>query len=319
MGRIAKTSPDEIARACAKLQVEGNLTIHSLRNALGGGGAEYLARSLRAWRQQQREEVRTPIEQLISAGLKVALTEELQRAQAEAAGEVHDLYAEDKAHLEFCLSELKRLEKEVDALHDRLTAEQADAQRAHHQAESVSRDLSAQLQEHRSRADRMTERFEDLQRQHQGSQAELAVAREQRSVAEASLAQERAGQEAVRAQLSTATADCAAAGAQVAALEERCNQQQETLGYFRADLRGKSEELGTSRTAMAALQQEFREASRAAAAAESALQELRMARRGLSSRQHVQGLLLKKGARTAAKAPESSKQSRAATGPRART
>jgi hypothetical protein len=33
MGRIVKASLDEIARTCAKLQVEGNLPIHSLRAA----------------------------------------------------------------------------------------------------------------------------------------------------------------------------------------------------------------------------------------------------------------------------------------------
>ncbi|RYF05025.1 MAG: hypothetical protein EOO40_10650 [Deltaproteobacteria bacterium] len=74
----------------------------------------------------------------------------------------------------------------------------------------------------------MTERFEDQQWQQQGSQSELAVAREQRSVAEAGLAQQRAHQDAMRTQLTTATAERAAVGAQVAALEERCNQQQET-------------------------------------------------------------------------------------------
>jgi chromosome segregation ATPase len=240
----------------------------------------------------------------------------LQRAQAEAAEEVHNLYAEDKAHLEFCLSELKRLEKELNALYDRLTAEHTDAQRAQQQAERLTHDLSAQLQEHRSRADRMTERFEDLQRQQQGSQAELAVAREQRSVAEAGLAHERAHHEAMRAQLTTATAESAAAGAQVAALEERCSQQQETLGYFRADLRGKVEELATSRTAMAALQQGFREISRTVAAAQSALQELRIARQGLALR-HVRGLFPKEGARTAAKTAESREHFGAPAGPRA--
>ncbi|RYF51145.1 MAG: hypothetical protein EOO38_03935 [Cytophagaceae bacterium] len=259
--------------------------------------------------------MRTPIDQLISAGLRVALTEELQRAQAEAAGEVHDLYAEDKAHLEFCLSEIKRLEKEVDELHDRLTAEQMDAQRAQQRAEGLTRDLSMQLQEHRARADRMTERFEDLQRQQQGSQAELAVAREQRSVAEAGLAHERAHQESMRAQLEKATAERAAAGAQVAALEERCNQQQETLGYFRADLRGKSEELTTSRSAMAALQQELRETSRATAAAESALQKLRIARQELPLH-YVRGLLRKAGAHKSAQVSAARKPITAAARPK---
>jgi hypothetical protein len=91
---------------------------------------------------------------------------------------------------------------------------------------------------------------------------------------------------------------------QVATLEERCNQQQETLGYFRADLRGKSEELTTSRSAMAALQQELREARRPAASAESAIQELHIARQGLSL-QRVRGLLQKAEPRTGVKRSES--------------
>jgi chromosome segregation ATPase len=278
MGRIAKTSPDAIARACAKLQVEGNLTIHNLRMAVGGGGAEYLARSLRAWRQQQREEARTPIEQLISGGLRVALTEELQRAQAETAEEVHGLYAEDKGHLEFCLTELKRLEEEADGLQEALAAEKTEVQRSQNQAQEHTRDLEEQLQEQRARADRMTERFEDLQRQHHNSQAELAVAREQRGVAEAALTHQRAQHETLQTHLAAATAENVGKGAQLASFQERCAQQQETLGYFRADLKTKVDELGASRAAATTLQQELREATRAAASAEAALQELRNSR-----------------------------------------
>jgi chromosome segregation ATPase len=292
MGRIAKASPDAIARACAKLQVEGNLTIHTLRMAVGGGGAEYLARSLRAWRQQQREEARTPIEQLISGGLRAALTEELQRAQAETAEEVHNLYTEDKGHLEFCLTELKRLEQEAETLQEALAAGKTEAERFQRQAEVQTRELAQQLQEQRNRADRMTERFEDLQRQHHSNQAELAVAREQRSAAEASLAHQRAQYAALQTQLAAATTENAATGAEVASLKERCTQQQETLGYFRADLKTRVGELENSRATVSALQQELREATKAAASAEAALQELRSVRENPPARR-VHNLLWK--------------------------
>ena len=290
MPRSAKASQDAIARACAKLQVEGNLTIHTLREAVGGGGADYLARSLRAWRQQQREEARTPVENLISQGLQTALTEELQRAQGEAAEEVHNLYVEDKEHLDFCLAELKRLENEAEGLQRTLALERRKAEQTQQQAEGQARELIEQLQTQRNRADRMTERFEDLQRQQQGSQAELAVAREQRHVAETSLAQERAQHETTRAQMAAATRESATQNARVASLEERCAQQQEMLGYFRGDLKAKSAELETLRAAATTLQQELREAGKAAAAAESALREQRSSHKS-SQAHHLQGLL----------------------------
>ncbi|RYF48512.1 MAG: hypothetical protein EOO38_09940 [Cytophagaceae bacterium] len=78
----------------------------------------------------------------------------------------------------------------------------------------------------------MTERSEDLQRQHQGSQTELTLAANNASLARPPWRWKKVDREAVRVQLATVTAGRAAAAAQVAALEERCTQQQETPGYF---------------------------------------------------------------------------------------
>lgn len=142
----------------------------------------------------------------------------------------------------------------------------------------LTRDLTEQLQAQRLRADRVTERFEDLHRQHHNSQAELAVAREQRGVAEAALTHQHAQHETLQTHLAAATAENVGRRAQLASLQERCAQQQETLGYFRADLKTRVDELGVSRAATSALQQDLREVIKAAASAEASLQELRNSR-----------------------------------------
>jgi hypothetical protein len=66
---------------------------------------------------------------MVSQGLQATWSCELQRFREEAALEVHAMYADDKAHLDFCMSEMQRLEKEVDRLNERSQIQAATALR----------------------------------------------------------------------------------------------------------------------------------------------------------------------------------------------
>lgn len=241
MSRPAKATPEELAGACKKLKAAGDLTIHTLRQELGGGGADYLTRGLRAWRQQQADEARAPTERMVSTAMRAALAEEMQRVRDDAAQEVHALYADDRAHLDFCLSEIRRLEKENEHLEGAMSSRETENRRSQAKMASEAKGLASKVSEERQRADRLTTRLEELQRQEKANTAELAVAREQRLLAERRYEEGQVARiEEQRTASSLATA-YAEGNIQLAAMQERCAQQQETLRYMRADLETKAQ------------------------------------------------------------------------------